>query len=81
VPATQIAQNLAFINWTLLTGLALGSFAAVVLLRRRAMATGGYLRFTVMCALGFGILAWISDGALPDHDGQACCAQRHSVSA
>ena len=34
VPATQIAQNLAFVNWTVLTGLALGSYAAVVLLRR-----------------------------------------------
>jgi hypothetical protein len=71
VPATQIAQNLAFINWTLLTGLALGSFAAVVLLRRRAMATGGYLRFTLLCALGFGILAWISDGALPTSLGDS----------
>ena len=30
VSATQIAQNLAFINWTVLTGLALGSYAAVV---------------------------------------------------
>ena len=71
MPATQIASNLAFINWTLLTGLALGSFAAVVLLRRRAMATGGYLRFTVLCALGFGILAWISDGALPTSLGNS----------
>jgi hypothetical protein len=65
VPATQIAENLAFINWTLLTGLALGSFAAVVLLRRRAAPTPGFLRFTIACALGFGVLAWISDGALP----------------
>jgi hypothetical protein len=65
VPATQIAQNLAFINWTVLTGLALGSYAAVVLLRRRTTATSGYLRFTTMCALGFGLLALVSDGALP----------------
>jgi hypothetical protein len=65
VPATQIAQNLAFINWTVLTGLALGSFAAVVLLRRRTAATGGFLGFTTACALAFGILAWLSDGALP----------------
>ena len=63
--ATQIAQNLAFVNWTVLTGLALGSYAAVVLLRRRTRATRGYLRFTALCALGFGVLAWISDGALP----------------
>ena len=65
VPATQIGENLAFVNWTVLTGLALGSFAAVVMLRRRTSATPGYLRFTTLCAIGFGILAWISDGALP----------------
>src|SRR6188474_3681049 len=65
VPATEIAQNLAFVNWTVLTGLALGSYAAVVLLRLRTTATPGYLRFTTLCALGFGVLAVISDGALP----------------
>ena len=63
--ATQIAQNLAFINWTVLTGLALGSYAGVVLLRRRTTATPGYLRFTTLCALAFGVLALLSDGALP----------------
>ena len=65
MPATQIAQNLAFVNWTVLTGLALGSYAAVVLLRQRTGATRGYLGFTTACAIGFGILAWLSDGALP----------------
>ena len=65
MPATQIAQNLAFINWTVLTGLALGTYAAVVLLRRRAMATRGYLGFATACAVAFGVLAWLSDGALP----------------
>ncbi len=65
VSATQIAENLAFINWTVLTGLALGSYGAVVLLRRRAAATRGYLGFTTACAIGFGLLAWLSDGALP----------------
>ena len=65
VPASQIGENLAFVNWTVLTGLALGTFAAVVMLRRRTSATPGYLRFTALCAVGFGILAWISDGALP----------------
>ena len=63
--ATQIGQNLAFVNWTLLTGLALGTYAAVVMLARRTTATPGYLRFTAACALAFGFLAWISDGALP----------------
>lgn len=63
--ATQIGQNLAFVNWTVLTGLALGTYAAIVLLRRRTSATSGYLHFAALCALGFGALAWISDGALP----------------
>jgi hypothetical protein len=71
VPATQIAQNLAFINWTVLTGLALGTYAAVVLLRRRTSATSGYLAFTAACAIGFGVLAWLSDGALPTSLGDS----------
>ena len=71
MPATQIGQNLAFINWTLLTGLALGAYAAVVLLRRRGMATRGFLGFTTVCAIGFGILAWLSDGALPSTMGDS----------
>lgn len=63
--ATQISQNLAYINWTVLAGLALGTYAAVVLLRRRTAATRGYLGFVTACAVAFGILAWLSDGALP----------------
>jgi hypothetical protein len=65
VSATQIAQNLAYINWTVLAGLALGTYAAVVLLRRRTSATGGYLGFATVSAIGFGVLAWLSDDALP----------------
>ena len=69
--ATQIGENLAFVNWTVLTGLALGSYGAVVLLARRTTATPGYLRFTAMCALAFGALAWVSDGALPTSLGDS----------
>jgi hypothetical protein len=65
VPAERIAENLAFINWTVLTGLAFGSFAAVVLARLRTEATRGFLAFTAACAVGLGILAWLSDQALP----------------
>ncbi len=65
MPAQTIGQNLAFINWTVLTGLALGSFGVVVLGRFAMGATRGFLSFTAFCALGFGILAWLSDGALP----------------
>ena len=71
MPAAQIAQNLAFINWTVLTGLALGSYAAVVLLRRRSSATSGFLGFATACAVGFGVLAWLSDGALPSSLGDS----------
>ena len=65
MPAAQIAANLAFINWTVLTALAAGSFAAVVLGRLRTDATRGYLGFTAFCAVVLALLAIASDGALP----------------
>jgi hypothetical protein len=65
VPAERIAQNLAFINWTVLTGLAVGSFAAVSLAGWRTPATRGFLAFTAGCAVLFGLLAYLSDQALP----------------
>ncbi len=65
VPAERIAENLAYINWTVLTGLAFGSFAAVVLARLRTDATRGFLSFTAACAVALGILAFLSDQALP----------------
>jgi len=71
VPAEQIARNLAFINWTLLAGLAVGSVAVVVIARLRTEATRGYLAFTTTCALLFGMLAWASDTALPATLGES----------
>jgi hypothetical protein len=65
VPAARIAESLAFINWTVLTGLAIGSFAAVVVARLRTEATRGFLAFTAGSAVAIGILAFLSDGALP----------------
>jgi hypothetical protein len=65
VPAERIAENLAFINWTVVTSLAVGSFAAVVLGRLRTSATRGYLGFTAFCSVLFAFLAILSDGALP----------------
>jgi hypothetical protein len=65
MPAERIAENLAFINWTLLTGLAIGSFAAVVLARLRTDATRGFLAFTAACSVAIGVLAWLSDQSLP----------------
>jgi hypothetical protein len=66
VPAEQIAASLAYINWTVLTGLAVGSFGAVVLGLLRTSATKGYLAFVAFTSAAFGLLAWLSDGALPN---------------
>jgi hypothetical protein len=81
VSATQIAQNLAFINWTVLAGLAFGTYAAIMLLRRRSAATRGYLGFVTACAIGFGVLAWLSDGALPTSAGSSPIAVDPSFDA
>jgi hypothetical protein len=69
MPAQQIARNLAFVNWTVLASLAVGTIGAVVLLRLWTDATKGYLGFTALCAAAFGMLAWLSDGALPSVAG------------
>ena len=65
MPAQQIASNLALINWTVLAGLAVGSFALVVIARLRTGATKGFLAFTALCAAAFGVLAYCSDAGLP----------------
>jgi hypothetical protein len=65
VPTEQIARSLAFVNWTVLTGLAAGSFLAAEVARRRTEATPGFVRFTAFAAGVFAILAAISDTALP----------------
>ncbi|MBF8289528.1 MAG: hypothetical protein HW391_496 [Chloroflexi bacterium] len=65
MPAAQIAANLAYINWTVLTGLAVGAYCAVVLGWLFTSATKGYLAFVAFTAAVFGLLAWLSDGALP----------------
>ena len=65
MPAERIAENLAFINWTVLTSLAVGAFGAVVLGMSRTDATRGFLGFTAACAVFFGLLALASDGGLP----------------
>ena len=65
MPAERIAESLAFINWTVLTALGVGSFAAVVAGRFRTQATSGYLGFTACSAAAFALLAWLADGGLP----------------
>jgi hypothetical protein len=65
VPTEQIARSLAFINWTVLAGLAAGTFLSAELARRRTEATPGFVRFTALAAAAFAVLAAISDTALP----------------
>jgi hypothetical protein len=65
VPAERIAESLAFINWTVLTTLGSGAFAAVVAGRFRTDATRGYLAFTAFSAAGFALLAGLADSGLP----------------
>ncbi|HEY7132735.1 MAG TPA: hypothetical protein VH440_10815, partial [Candidatus Limnocylindrales bacterium] len=48
-----------------LTGLAIGSFVAVVVARLRTEATRGFLAFTAFCSVVLGVLAYLSDQALP----------------
>jgi len=65
VPAERIGESLAYINWTVLTGLSIGSFAAVALGRLRTDATRGYLTFTGLVAGLLALLAYLSDTGLP----------------
>ena len=65
MPAERIAESLAFINWTVLTALGVGSFAAVVAGRFRTEATRGYLAFTAFSAAAFAVLAALADSGLP----------------
>jgi hypothetical protein len=65
VPAERIAESLAFINWTVLTALGVGSFAAVVAGRFRTEATRGYLGFTAFSAAAFALLAALADTGMP----------------
>ena len=65
MPVERLGESLAFINWTVLTALAVGAFAAVVAGRFLTEATKGYLAFTAFSAAVFAALAWAADGGLP----------------
>ena len=65
VAGLAIGESLAYINWTVLSALAVGSFAAVVLLRLRTDATRGFLGFTAFCSAALAALALLADTALP----------------
>ncbi|HJW21788.1 MAG TPA: hypothetical protein VJ506_05095 [Candidatus Limnocylindrales bacterium] len=62
--AERIAENLAYINWTLLASLAVGSFWFTALGRLTTSATKGYLAFVTLLAAGLAALAALSDDAV-----------------
>ena len=64
MPADRIYESLAFINWTVLTALGIGTFWAVVVGRFRTEATNGYLAFTEFSAAAFAFLAVLADTGL-----------------
>jgi hypothetical protein len=64
VPADRIAENLAYINWTLLASLGVGSFWAAALGRLTTQATKGYLGFVALTGSGLAALAALSDDAV-----------------
>ncbi len=65
----RIAESLAFINWTILTGLAVGSTVAVVAGRLFTEATRGYLTFVALSSTAFAVLAALSEAGLPPIQG------------
>ncbi len=74
MPSQSIVEALAYINWTVLLCLGVGSLALVVALRRWTDATRGFLGFTAACAALLGLLAWLTDTSLPVPTGLAIVA-------
>lgn len=66
VAGPAIEETLAYVNWTVLGALAVGSFGAVVLLSLRTDATRGFLGFTAFCSAALAGLTFLVDAALPD---------------
>ena len=56
--ADAIFLSLSYINWVVVSALAVGSHAAVLLLTYRSTPTRGYRGFTVFAAGGWAFLAW-----------------------
>ena len=71
MPTRSLIESLAYVNWTVLLSLALGSFAVVAGARLFTGATRGYLAFTASCAGVLGLLCLLTDLALPDPTGLA----------
>ncbi|HEY8198617.1 MAG TPA: hypothetical protein VIF44_02515 [Candidatus Limnocylindrales bacterium] len=65
MPDRSVLESLAYVNWTLLFSLAMGSIAMIVALRRRTDPTTGYLGFVAACATVAAGLTALLDGGLP----------------
>lgn len=63
MPTRSIVEGLAYINWTVLAGLAIGCFAAVATLRLTTTATRGFLAFSTVVAAILGGVALLADGS------------------
>lgn len=64
----QAVQSLPYVAWVLLTTLAFGAFAFVVLTRQLTDATRGYVFFTSVCAGILGVIALATDSGLHRSD-------------
>ena len=76
MPIERLGESLAFINWTVLTTLAVGTFGAVVAGRFLTEATRGYLAFTAFSASVFALLAWAADTGFPPANPDALVQQQ-----
>ncbi|HEY8168102.1 MAG TPA: hypothetical protein VIF84_05250 [Candidatus Limnocylindrales bacterium] len=65
MPDRSVLESLAYVNWTLLLSLAVGSIAMVAILRRRTDATVGYLGFMTATAAVLAGVTLLLDGSLP----------------
>ena len=63
--AESIFLSLSYINWVVVTALAVGTHAANLLLTLRSESTRGYRGFAVFAGGGWAYLAWLADAALP----------------
>ena len=61
----SIVASLAYVTWTVLLSLGLGSFALVATTRLVTDATRGYLAFTAFCSGSLAALSLLTDLSLP----------------
>ena len=70
MPGERLYESLAFINWTVLTALGTGIYAAIAVARFRTEATKGYLAFTALTGAAFALVALVADTGLSTPQAQ-----------